>query len=448
MVLVAVACGVRLDFHLLYRDWFVDELTYRQAALAMRHGDYFANPEHPPLAKELMALGMAVLGSSLHVLRAMSIALAVGTAVALGFLGRDIAGRWAGLVAAALFLLVPWPSATWDVGRLAILDPYMAFFTSVALLAGLRWSRTGAWSWALAAGVAIGGATACKLPGVLTLPAVFGLPLLAARFGRRVVIQACAAFGAAAAAFVAPFLPAGTRIATRMWHTVSAQTEHSGHGHPVVINGTIYTHPPWWVGPYDIARGNPAVLLLFVIAAIAAPFVLDRLIAAFLLAAALVPLGFFAFVAGVQLPFYPYAYAPAMALTMGTVTVVLYRRPGRALAYVVTAIAVGAVAIGVSRAVTRPRGDMQRAAALLAPHLRPGDGVVTASTRDILRSYLPPGVRELFNASHGYRVVAVVVDPAWVRLSPDRRALPPQWQAAIAGRTPIVVGGLRVYLLT
>jgi hypothetical protein len=216
----------------------------------------------------------------------------------------------------------------------------------------------------------------------------------------------------------------------------------------VYVNGHIYAHPPWWFGPYEVIRSNPAVALLILASLIAAPILLDRLVAAFLLTAVLVPMAFFAFVSGVQLYHYPYAWAPAASLLVAVVAAGLQRREGaRALATGFAVVAMAGIVISAVQTAQQKRGPTQQVVAMLRPRLKPGTGVITATEPLVLAAYLPHGSHQVFDNRYGYRIVAVVVDPKWVALSPRPRSLPVSFAQLIAGQKPRTFGGLQVYVL-
>ncbi|WP_347301928.1 glycosyltransferase family 39 protein [Croceibacterium sp. TMG7-5b_MA50] len=159
---------------------FFDEVHYLPAARALLGLTHIANPEHPPLGKELIAGGMALLGDNPLGWRVMPWAAGVLTlwafARAMWFAaGTRFASLTGGVLAAAGFpLLVQ--------ARIAMLDVFMLAGVAVALwmcAAAVRQPEQGRWRLALA-GVALGCAMATKwnaIP-VAVLP---GLAFAAAR---------------------------------------------------------------------------------------------------------------------------------------------------------------------------------------------------------------------------------------------------------------------------
>lgn len=163
-----------------------DEIHYVPAARALLDGSAWLNREHPPLGKELIALGIAVLGDNARGWRVLP-ALAGGLALfammrALWHASHD---RFATL---ALGVLLASGGFLFVQARIAMLDVFMVAFLAVALwqLAGaVREPETGRGRLILA-GSALGLSLASKwnVAPLLPLP---GLAFLAARVaaGRR-----------------------------------------------------------------------------------------------------------------------------------------------------------------------------------------------------------------------------------------------------------------------
>jgi 4-amino-4-deoxy-L-arabinose transferase-like glycosyltransferase len=451
VVAVAALALFRLLFRITDADWLIDELTYRHAADGMVRGLWFINPEHPPLAKEILAIPVWIAGDGVAGLRVTATIAVLLTGVLIGVLGRDLADRWAGLGGAAIFLLLPWPFPAFDVTRTGLLDPFMVLFTTAALVAGLRWSRSGSWRWALVAGAAVGLAAACKLPGVLVAPTIAGLVLASVRPLSRAALQLAAAAAAAVVAFVVPFAPAGSDLYRQVLRVYDLQRLNAEKGHPTLFRSHPVLRPPWWAGPYDMVHGSPVLAVAVVICGALAVIVLERKTALYLLGAILGPFLFFGFIAGVQLPHYPYAYAPPLALGVALVIAASLRRPTpvvRIAGAVAAALLAVAIAIAFDDAVNRQRGEVQRVVAFVLPFTRPGDVIIATSVPGVVGAYLPAGVTAA--TSKGSRpitsVVAVVVDKEWAKLHPARRADGAYWDL-IQQRVKHKIGTWRVYLL-
>src|SRR5215208_989504 len=97
------------------RDWYHDEVRYLNVARAYLEGDFSNRQDlesyvHPPFGKYLFAVGEAILGFSPGDSRVVSALIGVGIGLVLFVFARHVAGFWAGLVAAGLWVLVPHPA--------------------------------------------------------------------------------------------------------------------------------------------------------------------------------------------------------------------------------------------------------------------------------------------------------------------------------------------------
>lgn len=159
---------------------YFDEVHYVPAARALLDLSHLANPEHPPLGKELIALGIAVFGDrplGWRIVPALMGALALFAAMrALWFasLSRFAVLAFGLLLATAFSLFVH--------ARIAMLDGIMASFVLVAAwmcAAAFREHETARRRFAIA-GAAIGCAMAAKWNAV-PLAVLPGLAFLAVR---------------------------------------------------------------------------------------------------------------------------------------------------------------------------------------------------------------------------------------------------------------------------
>ncbi|WP_324262675.1 phospholipid carrier-dependent glycosyltransferase [Altererythrobacter sp. H2] len=165
---------------------YFDEVHYVPAARALLEGVGWLNREHPPLGKELIALGIALIGDSptgWRTMPALAGSLTLFAAMrALWFASqaRFATLTYGTLLASGGFLYVQ--------ARIAMLDVFMALFLALALwqlAAAMRQPETGRWRMALA-GVMLGLSLASKW-NVAPLLALPGLAFLVARLtaGRR-----------------------------------------------------------------------------------------------------------------------------------------------------------------------------------------------------------------------------------------------------------------------
>ena len=159
---------------------FFDEIHYLPAARAVLALSHPANPEHPPLGKEILAVGIAVFGDRPFGWRIMPVLFGtLGLFAAMRAMWFASLQRFA-TIACGVLLTTAFP--LFVQSRIAMLDVFMASFVLVAmwLCAGaVREPRTARWRLALA-GIALGCSMAAKwnaIP-VMVLP---GLTFLAVR---------------------------------------------------------------------------------------------------------------------------------------------------------------------------------------------------------------------------------------------------------------------------
>jgi len=159
---------------------YFDEVHYLPAARALLNLSHFANPEHPPLGKELIALGIALFGDRPLGWRLVSALMgALGLSAAMRALWFTTLSRF-GTIAFGILLATAFP--LFVHARIAMLDGIMAGFALVAawMFAGaLRENETARWRFALA-GAAIGCAMATKWNAV-PLAALPGLAFVTIR---------------------------------------------------------------------------------------------------------------------------------------------------------------------------------------------------------------------------------------------------------------------------
>lgn len=160
---------------------FFDEVHYLPAARAVLDLGMATNIEHPPLAKQIMAAGIAVFGDNAFGWRIMSAifgTLALFAAMRAIWFARQTraASLLTGLFTGTNFLL-------FVHARIAMLDVFMAAFVMIALwmFAGaVRENETGRWRLILC-GLALGAAMASKW-NAIPLAVLPGLVFLAARW--------------------------------------------------------------------------------------------------------------------------------------------------------------------------------------------------------------------------------------------------------------------------
>lgn len=156
---------------------YFDEVHYLPAARALLDLSHLANPEHPPLGKQLLALGIALLGDGPVGWRVFpAIFGALGLFAAMRAMWFASNSRFATL-ATGILLATAFP--LFVHARIAMLDGIMASFVLIALwmcAGAMRENETARWRLAIA-GVALGAAMATKwnavplamLPGIAFL---------------------------------------------------------------------------------------------------------------------------------------------------------------------------------------------------------------------------------------------------------------------------------------
>ena len=157
-----------------------DEVHYLPAARAVLALSHPANPEHPPLGKEIIALGIALFGDRPLGWRIMPALFGtVGLFAAMRGLWFASASRFATL-ACGVLLVTAFPLLVQS--RIAMLDIFMASFMMVALwqcAGAVREPETARWRLALA-GVALGLSMAAKWNSI-PVAALPGLAFLVVR---------------------------------------------------------------------------------------------------------------------------------------------------------------------------------------------------------------------------------------------------------------------------
>ncbi len=93
----------------------------------------------------------------------------LATIVVVFFLGRELANRNVGLLAAGLYALTPFAIQN---SHFFIVDPFVAFFATFALLFAVRSAKFGRWRDFALAGLGAGLAAACKITAIAMLPVI------------------------------------------------------------------------------------------------------------------------------------------------------------------------------------------------------------------------------------------------------------------------------------
>ena len=308
-------------FGLGLEDWHTDEPAYRIAGLKFVQD---GNPgltqraaEHPFLAKYILGVTQVVLGSSeAEVVRIPAATATLLTGLILFVFARRVAGYWTGVLAMALWTVSP---LTLAFGRVATLDVFLIFFSTLALYLGWRWAESGSWWFAGFCGIAVGLATASKLVGILFLPAILLIGLLKIGFSRHLIFQGMLVGLAAAATTLATYAPAWSEAPSAIQYMFEMQSEHNDRGARQKINGVVYRFPPWWAHlwwQWEL-YGTLASLSLGV--AVVVTLLRRRALELYLLVAALVPFLVLSFYVQVKLAPYFGAWQPPLILLLAVV---------------------------------------------------------------------------------------------------------------------------------
>lgn len=256
LIAAHVVVGGLIAFVALWRigvaDAAPDEFTYRSCAAAYLQGHWSCNLEHPLLAKELIAVFLAVGGNTITVARFAAALAAMATALWCYLAVADRVGRWGGLAAGAMWGLLPQAGVqngttieALRVDRFALLDPFVACFFALALFSGGRWRHRGGTLYPLLTGAALAAAACAKAPGSLIAPVIVFYPLIRRAGGWTRLREGALALLGAEAVMTASYGPLGLwRGASAIVYMFSYQTSRVAR--LVVVGGRLTTHAPWW----------------------------------------------------------------------------------------------------------------------------------------------------------------------------------------------------------
>lgn len=127
----------------------------------------------------LQAIVYTVGGFSDFTTRFVSSLLSLMTVVLVFFIGRQLFGRWTGVVAAVLLATNGYHVA---LGRLALLDSTMVFFFTLAILFLVQWIKTENQKWLYLLAAASGLSVVAKVPSILLIPIII-ITIIACRKG-------------------------------------------------------------------------------------------------------------------------------------------------------------------------------------------------------------------------------------------------------------------------
>lgn len=248
---------------------YFDETWYVPTARQWLANGEMLHPEHPPLAKMLIAAGMKLFGDNPFGWRAMSLVFGAGLVTAVWLWTLALTGEVAlSLYAAVLTLL---DGIVFVQARIAMLDVFLIFFCVLALtaftLAEQAVTRGGAWRWHLVCGFCLGLAGACKWSGWFLGFGLVGLKLVIAllRIWRarfedarahdfyRPDAPSIGVVGGAAAYLLAPFAAYFLCYVPQLIHAGNLHEFVATHENMMAImTGKSADHPyksQWWTWP-------------------------------------------------------------------------------------------------------------------------------------------------------------------------------------------------------
>lgn len=407
-------------------SWQGDEAIYASAArdLLASGGEAASQIGHPPLAILAFAGAEAVNSDDQLAVRLASAFCGLAVGLVLFVLVRRMAGWWAGIGAATLWVALPHALRTPGLGldkldRFGRIDAVAALPLAVALLLGWRWIEDGRRRWAVGAGAAVGLAAAAKLPFGLAVLAIVVTGVIIHRHDlRRVIVDVAAMAAASMGALALAYVPFGTQAWARFTEMVEFQREHATTGHPVLIGATVHDHAPWWTNFWFTWRDDGALLTVALVALAACSVAWPsrhRLAGAYLLAAALVPAVFLA-ASPVALPHYRFVWLVPLfgAAAVGAST--SWRRgglPRGAAALAMAALAVVAVDHLASIATMESSGYGDAAARLEQAGLDDGT-IAHRAAGPIIEAYFPDAVEV-----GGLPADVVILDDGIISRFPD-----------------------------
>ena len=166
---------------------YFDETWYVPTAREFLASGNLLHPEHPPLAKLLIAASMALFGDTPFGWRVLSAVFGAITLVGVFVWTLALLDRLEAAVWAALLTLVD--QIVYVQSRIAMLDIFLVAFVTLALAAftyALRAENAAkAQAAAIASGLAFGIAGACKISGFFPLLGMMGLSVILAVLRRR-----------------------------------------------------------------------------------------------------------------------------------------------------------------------------------------------------------------------------------------------------------------------
>jgi len=235
-------------------DWKVDEsLDGAYAWEAVKHGNWSLEDGHPVFVRWFLGAGQLAFGQNRLGIRVAPALASVAAVALLYVVGRALVSWRVGLVAAALWAVLPRALVLGHevVGpvrgdRYGYLEPLMVVALLGATLTGWRWAQRGAWRHAVGTGVLVGLAVAFKPTAVVVLLPISVAGLLRGRPVRDVLPQIVAMGAVTVVVLVVTYLPLGGDAIGHLREVFRYQIDHSRGGHVLVVDGKATTSQPHW----------------------------------------------------------------------------------------------------------------------------------------------------------------------------------------------------------
>ncbi len=453
--IVALACFGAL-WRLGRSDWKVDEsLDGAFAWEAVRHGNWSLEDGHPVFVRWLLGLGQLAFGQTRTGVRVVPALASVLAVVLLYVVGRTLVGWRTGLLAAAMWAVLPRALVLGHevVGplrgdRFGYLEPFMVVALLAATLTGWRWVQRGAWRHAVATGALVGLAGAFKPTALVVLLPITAIGLTRHRSVRQVGTQAAAMAGLATAVFLATYLPLGADAPGHLRELFRYQLDHARTGHVLVIDGVATTSQPRWAHLVYQWRGMGPLACTGLLVGFAGAWADRHRPATRYVAAIWVTLLGLHVLSPVALPHYYLLWAPFSVLlaAMGLVHLLApVRQPAvRALGLAGVVLLAVAGALALVDVATVDRGDYGRLVAELDRR-----GVQPTAVRyqgEALDRYFPGAPAGQIGFSEPTDPFdLLVLDPRDVPMLPAGAADAERGRAAAAGLTEHRIGRLEVW---
>jgi len=454
-------------------DWKTDEAwDGRLAWLAVDGGDWTQDNGHPVFVRWFLGLGQLLLGQNRMGIRLLPALASVAAVGLLYFVGARLHGRWAGLIAAALWAVLPRALVVGSTvvaplrgDRFGYLEPFMVVALLGATWTGWNWVQENRWRDAAATGALIGLAGAFKPTALVVVVPIVAMVSWSQRSFRKVLGPALAL--GALAAVVLPLtyvLVLGADGIDHLRTLLDFQLDHARTGHLLVVDGTLTRHQPRWSHLLYQWRGMGAAACIgLIIGVVGAWTGRQRAPVAYVTAIWLSLLGVH-LLSSVALPHYYLLWAPFSVLVaaMGAVElgertapsavdpgdglVARWRRsPGPATAVLVAGLALLGSGLAATRnTLTLDRGDYGQMAAELEAR-----GVEPTSVRfqgEAVERYFP----DADSGQLGFTDPAapfdlLVLDPLDAPMVDEGVIAAATGQAVALGLTPHTIGRLEVW---